>query len=52
MLRVAALVEEVPEIAELVINPVIVRDGTAVITQGVATVARIERDARPPVRRV
>lgn len=52
MLRVAALVEELPEINELVINPVIVRGGTAVITQGVARVARVERDPRPPVRRV
>lgn len=52
LLRVAALVEEVPEIDELVLNPVIVREGTAVIAQARATVAPIERDPRPPVRRV
>ena len=39
LLRLAALVEDVPEIGELVLNPVIVRDGTAVICQAVATVA-------------
>jgi hypothetical protein len=52
LLVVAALVEEVPEIGDLVLNPLIVRDGTSVITQAVATVAPIERDPRPPVRRV
>jgi acyl-CoA synthetase (NDP forming)/RimJ/RimL family protein N-acetyltransferase len=52
LLCVAALVEEVPEIAELVLNPLIVRDGRSVITQAVATVAPVERDPRPPVRRV
>jgi hypothetical protein len=52
LLAVAALVEEVPEICELEVNPLIVRDGTSVITQAVATVAPIERDPRPPVRRV
>ena len=52
LLRVAALVEEVPEIGELVVNPLIVHDGTSIITQAVATVARIEPDPRPPVRRV
>ncbi|MEQ1786349.1 MAG: GNAT family N-acetyltransferase [Acidimicrobiales bacterium] len=52
LLRIAALVEEVPEMVELVVNPLIVRDGSAVITQAVATVAALERDPRPPVRRV
>jgi acyl-CoA synthetase (NDP forming) len=52
LLAVAALVEEVPEICELEVNPLIVRDGTSVITQAVATVAPVERDPRPPVRRV
>jgi hypothetical protein len=52
LLRVAALVEEAPEITELVLNPVIVRDGQAVVAQAVATVAPLERDPRPPVRRV
>lgn len=52
LLRVAALVEEVPEIDELVLNPVIVREGVAVIAQALATVAPLERDPRPLVRRV
>jgi acyl-CoA synthetase (NDP forming) len=52
LLAVAALVEEVPEICELVVNPLIVRDGTSVITQAVATVAAIQRDPLPTVRRV
>ena len=52
LLRVAALVDEVPEIGELVVNPLIVHDGTSIITQALATVARIEPDTRPPVRRV
>jgi acyl-CoA synthetase (NDP forming)/RimJ/RimL family protein N-acetyltransferase len=51
LLRVAALVEEVPEIDELELNPVIVRDGGAVIAQARAVIAPIERDPRPPVRR-
>ena len=51
LLRVAALVEDAPEISELVLNPVIVRNGSTVITQAVAAVAPIERDPRPPVRR-
>jgi hypothetical protein len=29
-----------------------VRDGQAVVAQAVATVAAVERDPRPPVRRV
>ncbi|MEO6318990.1 MAG: GNAT family N-acetyltransferase [Acidimicrobiales bacterium] len=51
LLRVSALVEDVPEIDELGLNPVIVRDGVAVITQARARVAPIERDPRPDVRR-
>jgi acyl-CoA synthetase (NDP forming) len=51
LLRVAALVEDAPEICELVLNPVIVRNGSTVITQAVAAVAPVERDPRPPVRR-
>jgi len=52
LLRVGALAEEVPEIDELVLNPVIVRDGATVVTQARARVAPIERDPRPPVRRI
>lgn len=52
LLRVAALVEEVPEIDELELNPVIVRDGATVIAQARSVVAAVARDPRPPVRRV
>ena len=52
LLRVGALAEEVPEIDELVLNPVIVRDGATVVTQARARVAPIERDPRPPIRRI
>jgi hypothetical protein len=51
LLSIAGLVEEVPEVEALLVNPLIVRDGTSVITQAVATVAPVERDPRPPVRR-
>jgi hypothetical protein len=51
LLRVAALVEEVPEVTELVVNPVIVREGTVVVTQARGTVSAVERDPLPPVRR-
>ena len=53
LLLVAALVEEVPEIVELVLNPLIVHDGTSVITQAVATVAPRRAGRRgPPSRRI
>jgi hypothetical protein len=52
LLRVAALAEEVPELRSLTLNPVIVRDGVAVVTQGVATVAPVERVTVPVVRRL
>ena len=51
LLRVAALIEEVPEVAELTLNPVIVRDGTAIVTQARASLGTVERDPLPPVRR-
>jgi acyl-CoA synthetase (NDP forming) len=51
LLRVAALIEEVPEVTALVVNPVIVRAGTVVVTQARATVHEVERDPLPPVRR-
>jgi acyl-CoA synthetase (NDP forming) len=51
LVRVAALIEDAPEIRELTVNPLIVRSGTAVATQGRATVRPIERDPLPPVRR-
>ncbi len=51
LLRIAALVEDVPELGELTVNPLIVRAGAAVVTQARATVAAVERDPLPPVRR-
>jgi acyl-CoA synthetase (NDP forming) len=52
VLRVGALVEEVPEVVALELNPVMVRAGRAVVTQVRATVRPVARDPRPPVRRV
>jgi acyl-CoA synthetase (NDP forming) len=51
LLRIAALVEDVPELSELTVNPLIVRDGSAVVTQAQATVRPVEHDPLPPVRR-
>ena len=51
LLRVAALVEEVPELDALAVNPLIVRDGDVVVTQASATIRSVERDPLPPVRR-
>jgi hypothetical protein len=51
LLRVAALIEEVPEVSALTLNPVMVRDGAVVVTQARATIGTIERDPLPPVRR-
>ncbi|MET0903145.1 MAG: GNAT family N-acetyltransferase [Acidimicrobiales bacterium] len=51
LLRVAALIEEVPEVGEITINPLIVRVGAAIATQAQATVVAIEPDPLPPVRR-
>jgi acyl-CoA synthetase (NDP forming) len=51
LLRVAALVEEVPEVSELILNPLIVREGTVVVTQARSTIGAIERDPLPLVRR-
>ncbi len=50
--RVAALIEEVPEVARArPSTPLIVREGTVVVTQARATIGAIERDPLPPVRR-
>jgi acyl-CoA synthetase (NDP forming)/RimJ/RimL family protein N-acetyltransferase len=51
LVRVAALIEDLPEIRELTVNPLIVRSGAAVATQGRATIRPVERDPLPPVRR-
>jgi acyl-CoA synthetase (NDP forming)/RimJ/RimL family protein N-acetyltransferase len=52
LLRVGALVEEVPELVTLAINPVIVADGRAVAVEVSAEVAEVEREPLPPIRRV
>jgi acyl-CoA synthetase (NDP forming)/RimJ/RimL family protein N-acetyltransferase len=51
LVRVAALAEEVPEVGDVTINPVIVRQGEAVVTQVRATIAAVALDPLPPVRR-
>jgi acyl-CoA synthetase (NDP forming)/RimJ/RimL family protein N-acetyltransferase len=51
LLRVGALVEEVPELTELTMNPLILREGSAVVTQARASIRAVARDPRPPVRR-
>jgi acyl-CoA synthetase (NDP forming)/GNAT superfamily N-acetyltransferase len=52
LLRVGALVEEAPELASVELNPVIVSDRAATVVDARITVAPVERDPLPPVRRV
>jgi hypothetical protein len=52
LLRVGALVEEAPELASVELNPVIVSDRAATVVDTRITVAPVERDPLPPVRRV
>lgn len=52
LLRVGALVDEVPEVTALHLNPVIVAGGRAVAIEAVVTVAPVEREPLPPVRRI
>jgi hypothetical protein len=52
LLRVGALVEEAPELAGVELNPVIVSGGSATVVDARVTVAPVERDPLPPVRRV
>jgi acyl-CoA synthetase (NDP forming)/RimJ/RimL family protein N-acetyltransferase len=52
LVRVAALVESVPEIVELDLNPVLVRPDRAVVTDARVRVVEVRRDPRPPLRRV
>jgi acyl-CoA synthetase (NDP forming) len=51
LLRVAALAEEVPEVGDVTMNPVILHRGEAVVTQAHATLAAVDIDPLPPVRR-
>jgi acyl-CoA synthetase (NDP forming)/RimJ/RimL family protein N-acetyltransferase len=52
LLRVATLVEATPELAGLELNPIIIADGDAAITDARLSVAPVERDPLPPVRRL
>ncbi len=52
LLRVGALVEEAPELVGIELNPVIVSAAGAVVVDARMTVAPVERDPLPPVRRV
>ena len=52
LLRVGALVEEVPEIVALTLNPVIVGAGRALAIEASVELAEVERERLPPIRRV
>ncbi len=52
LLRVGVLVDEVPEVVGLELNPVIVSPGAAAIVDAWVRVAPVDRDPLPPVRRV
>jgi len=52
LLRVGALVEEVPEIVAIHMNPVIVGAASAVLTDVTVDVVEVERDPVPPLRRL
>ena len=52
LLRVGALVDEVPEIVGLELNPVLVSPGAAAIVDAVVRAAPVDRDPLPPVRRL
>jgi acyl-CoA synthetase (NDP forming)/RimJ/RimL family protein N-acetyltransferase len=52
LLRVGGLVDEVPEITGLELNPVIVSPGGAAIVDARLWAAPVDRDPLPPVRRI
>jgi acyl-CoA synthetase (NDP forming)/RimJ/RimL family protein N-acetyltransferase len=52
LLRVGTLVDEVPELVGLELNPVLVSPGTAAIVDAVVKAAPVDRDPLPPVRRL
>ncbi len=52
LLRVGALVDEVPEITGLELNPVIVSSGAVAIVDAQVRAAPVDRDPLPPVRRL
>jgi acetyltransferase len=52
LLRVGALVEEVPEVVGLWANPVIVRGDAATAIEAGLRVKAVDREPLPPIRRV
>jgi hypothetical protein len=52
LVRLAAVVDRVPEIADVVLNPVLVGDEAVSITAGRVRVAPAVWDGAPPVRRL
>ena len=52
LLQIAALVEEIPEIMAVRANPVIVTADGAILTDVTMTVAPLDHDPLPPLRRV
>jgi acyl-CoA synthetase (NDP forming)/RimJ/RimL family protein N-acetyltransferase len=52
LLRVGSLVDEVPEITGLELNPVVVSSHAAAIVDAVVRAAPVDRDPLPPVRRL
>ena len=52
LLRVGALVDEVPELTGLELNPVILSPGGIAIVDAAVQVAPVERNPLPPVRRL
>jgi hypothetical protein len=52
LLRLSALADAVPELVELVLNPVIVNDTGVWVTNARARVAPWQRDLTPSVRRL
>ena len=52
LLRVGVLVDEVPEITALVLNPVMVSAGAAAVVDAKVRAAPVDRNPLPPVRRL
>lgn len=52
LLRIGALVEDVPEVAGLRLNPVIVAGGSTTAIEAVVELAPVSREPLPPVRRL
>lgn len=52
LLQVGSLVEGLPELENLELNPVILIDGRAIVTQATVALAPVEADPLPPLRRV